>query len=301
MPERAPADGRESEIDGENLAYVIYTSGSSGWPKGVMINHGGLANYLRWASEAYRVEEGEGAPVSSSVSFDLTVTSLYLPLINGKSVNLLSEEEGFEALAEALSERRGYSLVKITPAHLEVLERQLGDREIKGGARTLVIGGEELRSGRLEYWREKAKGTRLINEYGPTETVVGCCVYEINGSKDGNEAVPIGRPIANTQLYILDRQLNPTPLRVRGELCVSGEGVARGYLGKPELTAERFIPNPIRREAGARVYRTGDVVRYLSDGNIEYVGREDNQVKIRGYRIEIVGTSRSARGGGGDV
>jgi amino acid adenylation domain-containing protein len=287
MPDRAQWNGLESEIGEENLAYVIYTSGSSGRPKGVMVNHGGLANYLQWASEAYRVEDGEGAPVSSSISFDLTVTSLYLPLINGKSVNLLSEEEGFEALAEALSEERGYSLVKITPAHLEVLEKQLGDREVKGGARTLVIGGEELKAGRLKYWRERAKGTRLINEYGPTETVVGCCVYEVNGSEGESEPVPIGRPIANTRLYILDRELNPAPLRVRGELYISGEGVARGYIGKPELTADRFIPNPVSGKVGERVYGTGDVVRYLSDGNIQFEGRADNQVKIRGYRIEL--------------
>jgi amino acid adenylation domain-containing protein len=285
-PERRAENGWR-EVGGENLAYVIYTSGSSGRPKGVMINHGGLSNYLKWASEAYGMEEGEGAPVNSSIGFDLTVTSLYLPLINGKSVNLLPEEEGIEGLARSLSEERGYSLVKITPAHLEVLEQQFGEREVEGGARALVIGGEELRAGRLKYWRERARGTRLINEYGPTETVVGCCVYEVNGREDGNEAAPIGRPIANTQMYILDQKQNPAPVGVRGDIYISGTGLARGYLRSPELTGEKFIPNRFSQKPGERCYQTGDLGRYRSDGNIEFLGRADDQVKVRGYRIEL--------------
>jgi acyl carrier protein len=212
---------------------------------------------------------------------------LYLPLINGRSVELLSEEEGIESLARALSEEREYSLVKITPAHLEILEHQFGDREVKSGARTLVIGGEELRSGRLKYWREKAKGTRLINEYGPTETVVGCCVYEVNGNEEGYESAPIGRPIANMQMYILDQSQNPAPVGVKGEICISGKGVARGYVGSPELTGEKFIPNPFSGKVGERWYRTGDLGRYREDSNIEFLGRADDQVKIRGYRIEL--------------
>ena len=283
LSERAPM----TEIVGENLAYVIYTSGSSGRPKGVIINHGGLINYLKWASEAYRVEEGEGAPVNSSIGFDLTVTSLYLPLINGKSVNLLSEEEGVDALAEALSEGRGYSLVKITPAHLEVLAQQLGEREVQGGTKALVIGGEELRTGGLNYWRERAGGTRLINEYGPTETVVGCCVYEVNGNENEKGAAPIGRPIPNTQIYILSHDQEPAPVGVKGEIYISGKGVARGYVRSPELTGEKFIPNLFSGNAGDRCYRTGDFGRYRADGNIEFLGRADGQVKLRGYRIEL--------------
>src|SRR5262245_5174031 len=158
----------ESDVESENLAYVIYTSGSTGRPKGVMINHGGLVNYLRWASEACRIEEGEGAPIQSSIGFDLTVTSLFGPLVNGRRVNLLSEEEGIEALARALSQEAGYSLVKITPAHLDVLAQQMSETEVEGRTRALVIGGEELRAIGLRYWQERAQGTRLINEYGPT-------------------------------------------------------------------------------------------------------------------------------------
>jgi amino acid adenylation domain-containing protein len=277
----------QSGIISENLAYVIYTSGSTGRPKGVMINHGGLANYLRWATEAYRIEEGEGAPVHSSIGFDLTVTSLYGPLVNGGRVDLLSEEEGIDALATALSRESGYSLVKITPAHLEILAQQLGDTEVERRAKALVIGGEELKAGGLKYWQEKARGTRLINEYGPTETVVGCSVYEVNGSESGRKTVPIGKPIANTQIYVLDQELEPTPIGVNGEIYISGVGLARGYNRKPELTGEKFIPNRFSRNGGERLYRTGDLGRYLTDGQIEFIGRTDEQVKVRGYRIEL--------------
>ncbi len=197
-----------------------------------MITHKGLANYLHWASEAYRIEEGEGAPVQSSIGFDLTVTSLYGPLVNGKRVNLLPEGEGIEALATALRKERGYSLVKITPAHLEVLAQQMRNVEVEGRAKALVIGGEELRAVGLNYWQERAPGTRLINEYGPTETVVGCCVYEVNGVESGREVVPIGKPIANAQIYVLDRGLEPAPIGARGEIYVSGAGVARGYVSR---------------------------------------------------------------------
>jgi amino acid adenylation domain-containing protein len=281
--EREPQSG----VVAENLAYVIYTSGSTGRPKGVMINHGGLANYLMWATEAYRIEEGEGAPVSSSIGFDLTVTSLYGPLVNGKRVDLLLEEEGIEALSTALRRESGYSLVKITPAHLEILAQQLADTKVEGWARALVIGGEELKSGSLKYWQERAPETRLINEYGPTETVVGCCVYEVNGNGSGTKTAPIGRPIANTQIYVLDRGLEPAPIGARGEIYISGAGLARGYIRKPELTGEKFIPNRFSRKGGERLYRTGDLGRYLTDGNIEFIGRADGQVKVRGYRIEL--------------
>jgi len=276
-----------NDVDAENLAYVIYTSGSTGRPKGVMITHGGLANYLNWATVAYKMEEGEGAPVNSSIGFDLTVTSLYGPLLNGKGVNLLSEDEGIEALARALSLEREYSLVKITPAHLGLLEQQLGDSEVEGCAKTLVIGGEELSARELKFWRRNARGTRLINEYGPTETVVGCCVYEVKGDEYRRDVVPIGKPIAHTQMYVLDLELEPAPIGVRGEIYISGNGVARGYIGKSNLTGERFVPHRFSKDGGRRLYRTGDLGRYLPDGNIEWAGRVEKQVKLRGYRIEL--------------
>ncbi len=280
----------QSDVGAENLAYVIYTSGSTGTPKGAMITHGGLLNYLQWASEAYQVGAAEqGAPLHSPLSFDLTVTSLFGPLLVGQSVVLLKAGETLSELAGTLRGPSRFAMVKVTPAHLEVLAELLGTELGVGqaAAQVLVIGGEALRSAALPYWRERQPQLRLINEYGPTETVVGCCVYEVGAETGTAEAVPIGKPIANTELYILDPEGEPVPVGVSGELHIGGVGLARGYLRRPELTAERFIPHPYSGAAGARLYRTGDIARYLEDGNIEYLGRADTQVKVRGYRIEL--------------
>jgi amino acid adenylation domain-containing protein len=282
-----PVENLPQQASSVNLAYVIYTSGSTGKPKGVMITHQGLVNYLVWSANAYVSENGRGAPVHSPFGFDLTITSLYLPLITGRSVVLIAEEKGIEGLSEILRSMGNFSLVKITPSHLEVLKQWLPEKELAGATRSLVIGGEALLEENLSYWRANAPETRLINEYGPTETVVGCCTYEVPSESPVAGPVPIGRPISNTQLYLLDGDWQPTPFGVAGELYIGGTGVARGYLNRPDLTAERFIPNPFSEETGARLYRTGDLARYLSDGNIEYLGRNDEQVKVRGYRIEL--------------
>ncbi len=270
-----------------NLAYVIYTSGSTGLPKGAMILHRGLVNYLWWAIRTYAVEAGGTVPVHSSISFDLTVTSLYPALLAGGQVELLAEDIGAQNLLAALRNRKDRNLVKITPAHLEALGLQLSAKEVAGMTRVFVIGGENLTAESLRMWRESAPSTRLINEYGPTETVVGCCVYEVQPDDPKNGSVPIGRPIANTQLYILDEKLQPVPLGVMGELFIGGAGVARGYLNRQELTQERFLRDPFSDESDARMYKTGDLARYREDGIIEYLGRVDNQVKVRGYRIEL--------------
>jgi amino acid adenylation domain-containing protein len=270
----------------DNLAYVIYTSGSTGRPKGAMIHHRGLANYLAWATRAYAVHQGEGSPVHSSIAFDLTVTSLLAPLVAGRRVDLLDEDLGVEQLAAALRKARDYSLVKITPAHLRALGDQLGPADAAGRTRAFVIGGEQLTAEHVAFWREHAPETTLINEYGPTETVVGCCVYRMPRESSTSGPIPIGRPIANMRLYVLDRNFEPVPVGARGELYVGGPGVARGYLGRPGLTAERFVPDPFGAEPGGRLYRTGDLARWRSDGNLEYLGRVDRQVKIRGFRIE---------------
>ena len=272
-------------IDPDNLAYFIYTSGSTGQPKGAMITHRGLANYLTWAVEAYDVSSGIGAPMHSSISFDLTVTSLFAPLLAGRSVFLVPD--GIEALAEALLARTNYSLVKITPAHLRALAELLPPDEVAGRVRALVIGGEALHFQNLVLWRQHAPTTRLINEYGPTETVVGCCVYEVVPADPSFGAVPIGHPIRNTALCVLDNTLHTVGPGETGELFIAGEGVARGYHGQSALTAERFVPNPFTKKAGMRLYRTGDSVRRLGDGRLEFVGRLDHQVKIRGFRIEL--------------
>ncbi|HPL30629.1 MAG TPA: amino acid adenylation domain-containing protein, partial [Anaerolineae bacterium] len=223
-----------------NLAYVIYTSGSTGRPKGTLIEHRGLVNYLSWCRRAYPLQAGRGAPVHSSIGFDLTVTGLFAPLLVGGTVDLLPEGPGVEGLATVL-QAGGYSLVKITPAHLDLLSRELPPEAAGACAQSFIIGGEALLAEAVAYWQTHAPGTLLVNEYGPTEAVVGCCVYALGAGERLSGAVPIGRPITNMQLYVLDRQRQVVPVGVVGELYIGGVGVARGYLNRPELTAERFV------------------------------------------------------------
>jgi len=270
-----------------NAAYVIYTSGSTGTPKGVVVTHQGLANYLSWCADAYNIREGCGAPVHSPLGFDLTITSIFPPLLAGHGIVLVPEEQRFEGLSTVLCTHHDFTLVKITPSHLEVLNQMLSPADLAGTTRTLIIGGEALNSETLSMWRTTVPEVRLINEYGPTETVVGCCVYEVAVEDSDHGPVPIGRPIPNTQLYILDKCLHPVPVGVTGELYIGGAGLARGYLERPELTARVFLPNPFSEVTGMRLYRTGDLARYRRDGIIEYLGRIDQQVKIRGFRIEL--------------
>jgi amino acid adenylation domain-containing protein len=282
-----PSTVPESYATTANLAYVLYTSGSSGTPKGTLITHEGLVNYLYWAMHAYRVNDGEGVPLHSPIVFDLTVTSLFAPLLTGRKIILLPEESGVDGLADLLLGHQNLSFVKLTPAHLDILNEQLSTADIAGRTRALIIGGEALAAETVALWRERAPQTRLINEYGPTETVVGCCVYEVAPGDPWRGSVPIGRPIANTQLYILDERLRPLPIGVTGELYIGGDGLARGYLNRADLTAEKFIPDPYSVRSGRRIYRTGDIARYRAEGTIEFLGRKDDQVKIRGYRIEL--------------
>jgi amino acid adenylation domain-containing protein len=276
-----------SNSTADNLVYVIYTSGSTGQPKGVMLHHRGVVNYLSWCMKAYMTGDAQGAPVHSSVGFDLTVTSLFCPLLTGQRVVLVPEQQGIEGLSAALAADGDFGLVKITPSHLEILSHLMPTETIEGCARVFVIGGEAMKGESLSFWRRHAPTTRLINEYGPTETVVGCCVYEVPAGEVAAGAVPIGRPIANMQAYVLDELMKPLPVGVVGELYIGGAGVGRGYLNNPALTAERFVPNPYASQGGERLYRSGDMVRYLSEGDIEYVGRRDQQVKLRGFRIEL--------------
>jgi amino acid adenylation domain-containing protein/non-ribosomal peptide synthase protein (TIGR01720 family) len=286
--ELGSASDRNPDVDvgGPQLAYVMYTSGSTGKPKGVMVHQGGLANYLSWIRLAYPVNGGSGSPLHSSISFDLTITSLFGPLSAGRAVHLLPEEEGVQALGEDLRRVGDYSLVKITPAHLELVRHQLQTSEMAGRTRAFIIGGENLVGETIARWQESAPDTLLVNEYGPTETVVGCCVYTVRPDEQFTGSVPIGRPIINTDLRILDGHLQPVPIGVAGELFVGGAGVARGYWRRPDLTAERFVPDPFG-PSGARLYRTGDLARYRADGTMEFLGRGDDQVKIRGFRIEL--------------
>lgn len=270
-----------------HLAYVIYTSGSTGQAKGVMIEHGGLANYLEWALRAYTPEKGDAVPVSSPLAFDATVTSLYLPLLSGRSMVLIPSGQELEGLENLLQQSTRWSLVKITPAHLQLLGQRLKPLNPPCTVGAFVIGGEALPPSTVQLWRSMWPTIRLINEYGPTETVVGCSVYDVPENWETASTVPIGRPIANTHMYILDSQRQPVAAGVIGEIYIGGSGVARGYLNRPELTAERFVNDPFTNDPQGRMYKTGDLGRWGADGNIEYLGRNDDQVKIRGYRIEL--------------
>jgi amino acid adenylation domain-containing protein/non-ribosomal peptide synthase protein (TIGR01720 family) len=272
-----------------SLAYVLYTSGSTGRPKGVMIQHGSLLNYVRWATSAYDARGGAGAPLHTSIAFDLTLTTLFCPLAAGRPLTIVPEDDGLEGLAEFLRSRPGFSFLKITPAHSYALAELLREDDLDGAARYVVIGGEALRRNVVRFWQSHAPSCVVVNEYGPTETVVGCTAFRIPRSNHEGDTsdVPIGRPITGMAAYVVDESMNRLPAGAVGELAIGGVGVGRGYLGDAETTAERFIPDPFDSEPAARLYRTGDRVRELPTGDLVYLGRLDNQIKIRGFRIEL--------------
>jgi amino acid adenylation domain-containing protein len=278
-------DPQALQLTSRNLAYVIYTSGSTGKPKGVMIEHRSIVNYATYAIRRFDVAAGNGSLVCTSFSFDLMLTGLYPTLLSGRTVRLCREQQGLPALVEELRDLTDLAPLKLTPSHLGLLERALRNDELRGRVRTLVLGGEALPADTIRLWRKHAPGTRIFNHYGPTEAAVGCVVHELD--EDIEDAVPIGRPIANTRIYILDEHRQIVPIGVVGEIFVGGAGVARGYLHRPELTAERFVSDPFSSQPQARMYRTGDLGRWRPDGTIEYLGRNDDQVKIRGFRVEL--------------
>ncbi|WP_327745262.1 non-ribosomal peptide synthase/polyketide synthase [Streptomyces europaeiscabiei] len=280
-------------LHGDTPAYVIYTSGSTGTPKGVAVPHNALAEYLEHARSRYTSVDGT-ALLHSPVSFDLTVTALYAPLISGGCVRV-ADIDGHATGAERPT------FLKVTPAHLALLASQPEEFSPTGD---LVVGGEMLLGEVLEEWRSRRPGAAVVNEYGPTEATVGCITYTLApGDAPSTGPVPIGRPVWNTAAYVLDAGLRPVPVGVAGELYLAGVQLARGYVNRPGLSAERFVADPFASSAsasagvvGGRMYRTGDVVRWRVDGELEYLGRADDQVKVRGFRIEL-GEVGSAVGG----
>lgn len=265
-----------------DLAYIIYTSGSTGKPKGVMIEHKGLTNYIWWAKKRYLKDENEVIALYSSISFDLTVTSIFTPLVSGNQIVIYDTDETEFVLYKILRENKA-TVVKLTPAHLTLLkDRDNNSSNIK----RFIVGGEDLKvSLAKEICNSFGKNIEICNEYGLTEAVVGCMIYKYDEENDKGVSVPIGYAADNVQIYILDNDFNVVPTGIVGELYVSGDGVARGYLNRENLTYERFIENPFAK--GKKMYKTGDTARYIENGVVEYVGRIDNQVKIRGYRIEL--------------
>ncbi|WP_086661048.1 non-ribosomal peptide synthetase [Lentzea kentuckyensis] len=280
LPEQ-PVTAPETGVGAADLAYVIYTSGSTGRPKGVMVEHGGLVNYLRWAADAYTRRAVGGAPLFSSIAFDLPATNLFLPLITGQPVHLVDAEPA--ELGEAFTAAGPFSFIKLTPAHLDLLSHQLSAAQLNELAGTYVVGGEALPPATSARWLDILGPDRLINEFGPTEATIANVIHPITDTHDGT--VPIGRPIPNTSAVVLDGAGNLVPVGALGELHIGGVGVAWGYLNQPALTAERFVPDPHR--PGARRYRTGDLAYLHEDGTLDFLGRLDSQVKIRGYRVEL--------------
>lgn len=266
----------------EDLAYIIYTSGSTGKPKGVMIEHRGLVNYIWWAKKVYLRDENDTFALYSSFSFDLTVTSIFTPLVGGNKIVVYCDDGAEYVLYRIIKENKA-TVIKLTPSHLSLLT----DKDYHySNVKRFIVGGEDLKvSLATSIQKSFGKDIEIYNEYGPTETVVGCMIHKFDAEVDNRVSVPIGVPADNVQIYILDKDLNPLPHECIGEMYVSGDGVARGYLNQPELTAEKFIANPFIQ--GKRMYRTGDLAKFLMNGKIEYAGRADQQVKIRGYRIEL--------------
>jgi amino acid adenylation domain-containing protein len=276
----------QSKVTPEHLAYVIYTSGSTGKPKGVQILHGALVNFLNAMHLTVGLSQRDILLSVTTLSFDIAALELYLPLIVGASLVVVSREvatDGTELLKRFSSS--GATIIQATPATWQLLLASgwQDSRQLK-----ILCGGEALKCELASQLLERC--TELWNLYGPTETTIWSAAHKVetlNSASCADGIVSIGRPIANTQFYILDKHEKPVPVGVPGELHIGGVSLARGYLNRPELTSEKFIHNPFSNKAGERLYKTGDLVRYRQDGNLEYLGRINEQVKIRGFRIEL--------------
>ncbi|CAJ3938718.1 non-ribosomal peptide synthetase [Burkholderia pseudomallei] len=274
----------EPDVGARRLAYVIYTSGSTGAPKGVMVEHASVVNQIGALTEYLELDASDRVLQFSNIAFDASVEEIFATLSCGATLVLrtdrwLADAETFWALCGA----QRISIVDL-PAQFFGQLALSGRRAVPTGVRCVVIGGEAVGASALDAWfAEAGRRPRLFNTYGPTETTVSVTVHEVRGRHD--DANVIGRPIANTRVYVLDAWLRPAPIGVAGELYIGGVQVARGYLNRPELTRERFIDDPF--VTGGRLYRTGDLARWRTDGSLEYLGRNDFQVKIRGFRIEL--------------
>jgi amino acid adenylation domain-containing protein len=283
----------------ENLAYVIYTSGSTGNPKGVLIQHRSLSNYTQAAIEGFGLKPEDKVLQFASISFDTAAEEIYPCLAAGATLVLRDERmlDTTETFLEKLLDY-GITVLDLPTAYWHHLTLDLATKSLTmpAGLRLLIIGGEEALAERLDQWRGLGfDGVQLVNSYGPTEATIVATTFDLTApSKAGGmsagistKASYIGSPVPNVRTHLLDARLQPVPIGVAGELYIGGDGLARGYLNQPALTAERFIPDPFSPEPGRRLYRSGDLARYLPDGTIEYLGRADQQVKIRGYRIEL--------------
>ncbi|HWS56835.1 MAG TPA: amino acid adenylation domain-containing protein, partial [Pyrinomonadaceae bacterium] len=287
---RHSADNLMGGAAADNLAYVIYTSGSTGRPKGVMISHGAIGNRLLWMQEVFPLSGGDRVLQKTSTSFDASVWELFVPLLAGAQLVMAKPYDHRDSayLVRAVAER-GVTVLQLVPSMLDLFLEEPGVERCRG-LRRMFCGGEAFPRKLRQRFFDLFNNTELINLYGPTESSIDAtfwpCRRDAGAGRHG--LVPIGRPLSNIRVHLLDPRLRPVPVGVAGELHIGGVGLARGYHRRPGLTAERFVPDPFSGEAGARLYRTGDLARHLEDGVVEFLGRADQQqVKIRGFRIEL--------------
>ncbi|MEF2965794.1 amino acid adenylation domain-containing protein [Paenibacillus sp. M1] len=270
------------KCNSNDIVYIIYTSGSTGKPKGVLIKQGGLVNYLWWAAKNYLKDAEESMPLFTSIAFDLTITTIFAPIISGNKIICYPHKNGEPILKKIIEDNR-CTVMKLTPSHLKLLE---SDNNTETKLKRLIVGGEELKVRTAKNVTEAFGGKiEIYNEYGPTETVVGCMIHKYDVVCDHKYSVPIGYPADNVQIYILNKDLNIVPDGIPGEMYIGGDGVSKGYLNQEDTTNRSFIPNPF--VTGELMYRTFDTAKYVSNGGIEYLGRNDNQMKMHGYRIEL--------------
>jgi amino acid adenylation domain-containing protein len=274
-----------------DIAYVIYTSGSTGKPRGVLLRHAGLVNYNVNMARVYAMSPDDRVLQFCSLSFDIAVEEIFITWLSGATLVMKSGEMPL-AVPEFLSwvERQGVTVLDLPTAYWHEWMHQLPEltKPSPESLRLTIVGGERVAAKAYAAWAGSVgRRVRWINTYGPTEASIAATMYEPEPGAPPLENIPIGRPLANTRVYLLDPQLHPVPIGVAGELHIGGIGVAQGYLNRPEMTAEKFISDPFASELGERMYKTGDLARYLPSGDIEFVGRTDDQIKIRGFRIEL--------------
>ncbi len=274
----------------EDLAYVIYTSGSTGLPKGVLVSHGAIAGHCRTVQGYYELTSTDVVLQFASSSFDVSLEEILPTLIVGARLVVMGTDVWHPAEFHRKISEFGLTVLNLPTAYWQELAREWAGVQLVPNIqpRLFVVGGDTMLPDSLKLWqRTPLSAIRLVNAYGPTETTITATAFEIPGEDTTYRRVPIGRPLPDRAIYILDEHGTPVPIGVRGHLHIGGAGLARGYLNRPELTAEKFVPDTNSSVPGARMYKTGDLARYLPDGNIEFLGRADHQVKIRGFRIEL--------------